>query len=319
MSTSASVTTPAGGRADRVGFGIALALIVAVTFALQDAASKLLVQHYSPFQTSMVRYWGFALFSLLLAVRQAPLRQSLRSRAPLLQVFRGVLLVLDIWFFSMALQTVPLPEIQSIVLIYPLMVTLLAVPFLGERVGVFRIVAVGVGFAGALIIVRPGGLPLEWGALAGLGSAITYALYLVLTRKISEHDSTAVSMVYVALVGLVMTTGVGIWHWQAIQPSDALLFLLIAVTTCIGHGFMMKALSLAPASVLQPFNYLAIPFAIVLSVWVFDYLVDPTSMLGGAIVVGAGLVVMARERWLNRRRAKSKDVLPAIASSRPGD
>ena len=150
-------------RTDNVGRAIILTLITIGVFGIQDALSKILVQTYSPFQITMMRYWGFAAFALVLVMRQAPLRQALSSKVPVLQTLRGVLLMADIWFFALALRTVPLGELQAITVVYPLLVTLFAIPILGEKVGVFRFVAVGVGFAGALVIVRPGGLPLDWG------------------------------------------------------------------------------------------------------------------------------------------------------------
>src|SRR5690606_33970241 len=176
-------------------------ILAILIFGLQDALSKQLVQTYSPFQLAMMRFWAFAAFSLVLVSRQAPLKQAFRSRWPVLQVLRGVLLVGDIWFFAAALKTVPLAELQAITLVYPLMVTLVAIPILGERVGVFRFTAVGIGFLGALVIVRPGGLPLDWGVAYAMLSAAFYALYIALTRKVSGSDSTATSMVYVGVIG----------------------------------------------------------------------------------------------------------------------
>ncbi|MCW5722902.1 MAG: EamA family transporter, partial [Devosia sp.] len=193
---------PPDPRQDTVGRAIVLLLITIGVFGVQDAVSKQLVQDYSPFQITMMRYWGFALFALILVARQAPLRQALHSRSPKRQILRGVLLMVDIWTFALALQTVPLGELQAIVIVYPLLVTLFAIPILGEKVGVFRFVAVGVGFAGALIIIRPGGVPLDWGLGFALVSAATYALYIVITRQVSAHDSAATSMTYAALVGL---------------------------------------------------------------------------------------------------------------------
>ena len=181
-------------RTDNIGRAIILTLITIGVFGVQDAISKILVQTYSPFQITMMRYWGFAAFSLLLVMRQAPLRQAFSSRVPVLQVLRGMLLMADIWFFGLALRTVPLGELQAITVVYPLLVTLFAIPILGEKVGVFRFAAVGVGFAGALVIVRPGGLPLDWGVAFALASATFYAIYIVITRKVSQFDSAATSM-----------------------------------------------------------------------------------------------------------------------------
>ena len=286
-----------GARAgDNVGLGIAISIFVVLVFGVQDAISKTLLETYSPFQIVMIRYWAFAALSLFLAGRKAPLRQAFKSTSPWLQVLRGVLLMLDVWLFSLGNRTVPLAQLQAISLLYPLIVTIIAIPMLGERVGVFRASAVVVGFLGALIIIRPGGLPLTFDAVAAIGSSVAYAFYIVLTRRVSARDSTATSMVYVGVVGLVMSSAVGIFHWQAMDLRGSLLMGTLMVTMCTSHGLMMKALSMAPASLLQPFSYLALPWGIVLGFFIFGYLIDPISLVGAAIIAGAGLVVVVRER-----------------------
>lgn len=287
---------PAETRADNVGRAIVLTLITIGIFGVQDAMSKTLLQTYSPFQVTMMRYWGFALFSLVLVMRQAPLRQALRSKVPVWQALRGALLIIEIWCFARALQSVPLGELQAISLVYPLLVTLFAIPILGEKVGLFRFVAVGVGFAGAMVIVRPGGLPLDWGVLFAVLSSTLYAIYIVITRKVSGQDSAATSMAYTGIVGLVLSSAVGVFYWQPMAWGDVVLLLAIVVTTCLGHGLMIFALSMAPASTVQPFNYFSLPWAIMLSAVVFNEWIDPISLVGSAIIVAAGLVVMARER-----------------------
>lgn len=298
------MTEPGAGqsrrRADNVAVGIGLTVLAIVIFGVQDAVSKSLVQTHSPFQLAMVRFWAFAAFSLWLVSRQGPLKQAFRSRHPWLQILRGVLLVVDIWTFAIALRTVPLAELQAVVLVYPLLATLAAIPILGERVGVFRLVAVAIGFCGALVIVRPGGLPIDGGVLFAIVSASTYALYMVLTRKVSASDSTATSMVYAGVVGLVMTTGVGLFFWQPFEGVALWQMLFMMVSSTAAHGLMVAALSRAPASTLQPFNYLALPWGIFLSYQFFGHLIDPVALVGGAVIVGAGLVVMARERHLVR-------------------
>lgn len=307
-------TQPARRRADNVPLGIALTIAAILIFGIQDAVSKYLVQDYSPFQLAMMRFWAFAAFSLILVMRQGPLRQAFRSRSPVLQVFRALLLVVDIWLFAMALKDVPLAELQAIALVYPLMVTLVAIPILGEKVGVFRFSAVFIGFLGALLIVRPGGLPLSWGVLYGVLAAAAYAVYVALTRKVSSHDSTATSMVYVGVVGLVMTTGVGIFFWRPMPLADLALVGVIMVTSTAAHGLMMVALSRAPASTLQPFNYASLPWGILLSFVFFQHLIDAVSFVGAVVIVGAGLAVMMRERYLARSGRAVSQPQPAEES-----
>lgn len=305
---------PARRRADNVSLGIGLTIAAILIFGIQDAVSKHLVQTYSPFQLAMMRFWAFAVFSLILVMRQGPISQAFKSKSPWLQVFRGVLLVVDIWFFAAALRDVPLAELQAITLVYPLVVTLVAIPILGEKVGIFRFTAVSIGFLGALLIVRPGGLPLSWGVLYAILSATAYAVYIVITRKVSSQDSTATSMVYVGVVGLVMTTGVGVFFWKPMPLEDLAMMGLIMVTSTAAHGLMMVALSRAPASTIQPFNYTALPWGILLSFVFFQHLIDAVSFVGAVVIVGAGLAVMMRERHLARAGRAVSQPQPAEES-----
>ena len=303
------MTMPAHSlRSDQIGRAILLTLMTIIVFGIQDAVSKMLVQTYSPFLITMMRYWGFAAFALFMVARQAPLRQALVSRAPGWQVLRGVLLIADIWFFALALQTVPLGELQAIVIVYPLLVTLFAIPILGEKVGIFRFAAVGAGFLGALIIMRPGGIPLDWGVAYALASATLYAIYIVITRKVSGVDSAATSLTYIALVGLVLSSAIGVFFWQPMAWGDFALVVVIMATTCAGHGVMVYALTMAPASVLQPFNYFSLPWAIILSIVVFGHWIDAISLLGASVIVAAGLVVMWRERTRKVKVVKEEAV-----------
>ena len=118
----------AGARRDNVGRGIFLALVAILIFSSQDAMSKFLVQSVSPFQLTMMRFWAFGAFSLFLALRKGSFKAALRTQHPLWQGVRGVLLVADIWLYVLALRSVPLAAVQSITLVYPLLVTLFAIP-----------------------------------------------------------------------------------------------------------------------------------------------------------------------------------------------
>jgi len=293
-----SKTAPeqAGNGTDNVPRGIMLLICAVLIFGVQDAVAKILVQTWSPMQISMMRYWAFGLFSLLLVMRQAPLRQAFKSSLPKWQIARGLLLVADIWCFAMAIRTVPLAELQSIAMIYPLLVTLIAIPVLGERVGVFRITAIIVGFVGVLVILRPGGLVIDEGVYFAGAAMVFYGSYIVCTRKVAQVDSTATSMVYVGVIGLVLTSVVGVFFWQPMGWDGVLLVAVVMATTVSAHTLMMMALRHAPASVLQPFNYLALPWAIVLSIVVFGHMIDFISFIGATIIAGAGLVIWARER-----------------------
>jgi len=295
---------------DNIARGILLTIISVMIFGVQDALAKILVQDWSPFQIAMMRYWAFGLFSLYLVSRQAPLWQAFASKALGWQIARGFLLMADVWLFAFAVKTVPLPELHAILMLYPLLVTLIAIPVLGEKVGPFRIGAVVVGFAGALLMVRPGGLPISWGVIFGILAAFAYSSYIVATRITAKADSTATNMVFVGVIGMVCSTAVGIFFWEPMGPRGLILVALVMVTTITAHALMMKALSYAPASVVQPFNYLMLPWAILLSLVIFSHLIDFVSFLGALIIVGAGLIVWWRERK-RKVRVSAAETTPA--------
>lgn len=315
MATLERATEPAATT--DVAKGVVLLLCAMVIFGIQDATSKILVATYSPFQIVMVRYWAFFALALWLVARNSTFRTAFHSRAVGWQVARGVLLVVDIWLFAEALKTVPLGDIGAINMVYPLLVTVFAIPVLGERVGAFRFTAVVVGFAGAILIVRPGFIAIETGVIYAVLSSVFYALYLVLTRKMSQIDSTTTSLFYVAVVGLVMTSATGVFFWTPIAVGDWWLMGLLCLTMCGGHGLVMLSLRYAPASVLQPFNYFSLPLAITLGFVVFGTLIDGFALAGGVVIVLAGLAVMWRERQLALKRPLMKGSAIAAPGQSP--
>lgn len=286
-----------GGLAgDNIARGITLTLIAVVIFGFQDAVAKILVQDYAVPQIVMIRYWAFGLFALWLAVRQNGLKKAFRAHHPWQQILRGLLLLADVFLFATAVRTVPLGELSAILLLFPVMVTMFSIPLLGEKVGLVRWLSIFAGFGGVLIILRPGFAVLDVGALPALAASVMFALYTVMTRRVARADNTATMMLYVGGTGLVLSSAVGIFFWEPLTLEAWGLVAILWVTTTGGHFLVMKSLSFAPASVLQPFNYLSLPWAITLSFIMFGHLIDFVSLIGALVIVGAGLTVWARER-----------------------
>lgn len=311
---SSQPSSSQAGPTASVAKGVAFLLAATLIFGVQDVASKILVATYSPFQVVMIRYWAFFALAVWLVMRNSNLKRAFVSRAVGWQIARGVLLVVDIWFFAEALKTVPLGDIGAINMVYPLLVTVFAIPLLGERVGVFRMSAVVAGFLGAMLIIRPGFIAVEIGVVYALLSSAFYALYLVLTRKVSQLDTTTTSLFYVAVVGLVLTSAVGVFFWQPMAVGDWWLMAVLCLTMCGGHGLVMVSLRYAPASVLQPFNYFSLPWAITLGFVVFGTMIDGFALAGALVIVAAGLVVMWRERQL----AVKRPLMRGSATAAPG-
>lgn len=299
--SDATIRGDATPHKDNVGRGILLTVLAIMIFGFQDAVAKVLVQDYTVPHIIMMRYWAFGLFSLWLVTRRVGLRRAFQAKRPGLQILRGLLLLADLYLFATAVRTLPLGELMAIILLFPMLVTLFSIPLLGEKVGMFRLVSVGVGFIGVLIVLRPGFAIIDVGAFYGLAAAVVFALYTVVTRMVSHEDSTGTAMLYVGMTGLVISNVVGVFFWEPMTLKAFGLLAILWVTTTTAHFLVMRSLVYAPASVVQPFNYLALPWAITLSYLVFGHLIDFTSLVGAIIIVGAGLVVWARERRQVRR------------------
>lgn len=296
MATSA--TTPADASASRsVPLGMACACGAVTLWGAQDALTKMLVSVYPMSQFLTVRFGVFAVFALIYTGMRGGLGKALVTRHVVLQITRAVLLVADILFFCWALQYLGLAELHAIYATTPLMVTLLVGPMLGEKVGWRRRTAVLVGFLGALVIIRPGLGVMHWAAFIVLASGLCFALYIIGTRLVGRDDSVDTSTLYTAGGGFVMLAPLGIWQWQPVDTRGALMIGAISVTGLVGHMLYIKALTHAPAIVLQPLTYLLLVWAAFYGFVIFADVPDGWTVAGAVIVVGSGLYVTWRE-WV---------------------
>jgi drug/metabolite transporter (DMT)-like permease len=277
--------------------GIVLMVAAMSVFALQDGLSKHLATHYSPIFVTMIRYWFFALFVVALSARRAGgLKAVARTHHPVLQCVRGALLAFEIVVMITGFALLGLVESHAIFAGYTLIVTALSGPLLGERVGWRRWTAVLVGFAGVLVILRPGAGTLDVRALIPLLATVMFALYHVATRYVNRRDGSATSFFYTGVAGAVAITLVGPFHWTPMVGWDWAYMALLCVMGMTGHYLLIVALDTAEASAIQPFAYLQLVFASALGVGVFGERLDAALLIGGVLVVGAGLFTWWRER-----------------------
>ncbi len=285
--------------------GIRFVLIAMVAFAVQDATSKYLAAEYPPQFFIMIRYWIFAVFVAVLAARRSGgIRAACRTRMPALQVFRGVLMAVQIVIIVVSFDHLGLAETHAIFSLHPLMATLLAIPLLGERVGWHRLAAVGVGFAGVLVILRPGPGLFESGALIALTAAVMMSLYTVTTRLVGRADgSSAPAFFYLGLAGAAALTLIGPFYWTPMRLPDIGWLLLHSTVAMGGHYCLIRALEATEAVRIQPFTYLQMIFAVPIGAFIFGEPVDRWVILGMTMTVGAGLYAIRREYRLMRRPA----------------
>lgn len=304
MSKAAVIAvTDAEARSHRVG--IVLALMTVFVFAAQDGITKVLVRDYSPAQIIMVRFWAFAVFAVVFAAMRGGLGPTMRSKTPALQIFRSVLLILQMMVFALGLRYLGLADAHALFATYPLMATALAVPILGEHVGWRRFMAVGVGFLGALVIIRPGLTVFDPAGFIQLSAALGFAVYSLLTRKASFKDGFATSIFYLGTFGAIAATVIGLPFWKTPTGNDLALMLILSSTGIIGHLFLIKALEFAPATLLQPFNYTSLVWATLIGFTVFGEIPDGWTVAGAMLIVGAGGYVVWRERRIGKTQGQN--------------
>ncbi|CUH85220.1 DMT family transporter [Thalassovita mediterranea] len=277
--------------------GIMLMAAATLVFALQDGISKHLAAEYNTMMVIMVRYWFFALFVIALAARQSGgIRQAARTRQPVLQSIRALLLVTEICVAVYGFTLLGLVESQAVFAVYPLLVAALSGPVLGERVGWRRWAAIGTGMVGILIILQPGSGVFQTAALVPFASALLFAIYGLLTRYAARQDSAGTSFFWTGTVGALAMTFAGVWFWQPMVGGDWGWMAVLCVTGALGHYLLIKCYEVAEASAVQPFAYLHLVFAAILGVTVFGEVIRWNVALGAGIVVAAGLFTLARER-----------------------
>ena len=282
--------------------GIALMVLAVLMFTVMDTIGKHLTLTLAVEQV----VWGRYLFHFLLTAALLPFvgqRALLGTRRPMLQLGRGLLLAVATLCMFTAFSYVPLADAYVISFTAPLLVTAFSVPLLREQVGWRRWTAVGVGFLGVLIVIRPGVAEVHWALFMPLITAVNFALYQILTRKLSalpgEHPLAM--LFYVALVGAIVTSLIVPFHWTPLAATDWLWMLTMGALGATGHLVLIRALTIAPASLLSPFIYSQIVWALGLGWLVFGDRPDLWTLGGGAVIVASGLFVFWREARLKGR------------------
>jgi drug/metabolite transporter (DMT)-like permease len=225
----------------------------------------------------------------------------LRTQRPGIQISRSTLLLGCTACYFTALGFISLPTAAAINFTAPIIVTVLAIPLLGEQVGWRRLSAAVFGFAGALVIIRPGAGAVHPAGLLVLATAVMYAFYQILTRRVSASDPAHVSVAWMAVVGTLLTSAVLPWFWLTPEgPRGWLLLLSTGGFAALGHFFVVKALQHAPASVVSPFSYGQLLGAALLGHVLFGQLPDRWTWAGAGMIVGSGLYIAYREEVRRR-------------------
>lgn len=284
-------------QANNVRLGIVLMLMVCVVFAVQDGISQHLAGEYNVYMIVMIRYWFFAAFVIALAQREkGGITAIARTEQPVLQAFRGLLLAVEICVMVSSFTLLGLVESHAIFACYPLLVAALSGPVLGERVGWRRWTAIGIGALGVMVMLQPGAGVFDPAAVVPLVSAGMFAFYGLLTRYAGRRDGTATSFFWTGTVGAAFMTTVGLWFWEPMSAGDWGWMAMLCMTGVSGHWLLIRCYEVAEASAVQPFAYFQLVFAAAVGITVFGETLHANVAIGAAIVVGAGLFTLWRER-----------------------
>jgi len=306
---------PSEAQQDQTVKGIFALILATLLFASQDAITKHLIATMPVAQLMFVRYFFFALFALVYASRKTRLRHVFHSHWPKLQLLRGLLIASEMALFAYTLKYLGIAEMHTIFACFPLIITVLSVPILGEQVGWRRWLAVSVGFIGTLIIIQPGSGVFSPFAMTALACALMFAIYNIITRKVSRQDSLETSLLYFGVVGFLVTLLAVPFFWQPMSNGEILWLLMISIISIFSHLLLIKSLELAPAVILQPFNYFILVWAMVIGYSFYGEILDTTTLIGAALVIGSGVYIARREYLVARthRRRLRKAMYPPDA------
>ncbi len=267
-----------------------------------DTIAKLLTEDFSVWQVAWARFVFHLLPLIPLLLWRHGTGVFLRLANPRLQLLRSIFMVVATCLFFGALARIPLADAVALVFVFPLVTTALAPVVLGEHVGWKRWIAVGMGFVGILILVRPGFQAVGWGTLSALACGCCFAGYALTTRLLSKTSPPLVNLAMTAVVGtvvlslLLLVQSDNLWRDPTTGQFGAMVAL--GVTAAFAHGAMVLAYQRAPASLLAPFSYTEIIGASILGYLVFRQFPDSWAWVGIGVIVASGLY----NAWLGNRR-----------------
>lgn len=273
--------------------GMALMIAATICFSLSDTTAKYLVGSLPAVEIAWIRYVVF------MAMALGPLARSpatFRTRRPGLQVLRGVGIVASALCFILALADLPMAEAAAVSFASPLFITLLAVPLLGEVVGLGGWAATLAGFAGVLVVVRPGTGGFHPASLLVLLSSVFWAISMIATRKMGIAERSATTVLWTAASGLVVLTALLPFQHHGVTASQLGLAVMLGLIASTGHWLAVVAYRHAAASVLAPLSYGQLIWSSTFGFIVFGGVPDRATVLGAVVIIASGLYTIQRER-----------------------
>ena len=273
-----------------IRLGIILMISATLFFAVMDGVSRYLAETYNVMIINMIRAWVLAFLVILISMRKGKgVQKVAKSGNYYLQIIRGTILISCVCIGVYSFTILGLVTSHCIISCYPLVVITLSGPFLNEKIGWRRWVAVFIGFAGVIIIINPLSFNFDLNLLWPISLSFLLAIYTILTRKVSSSDSSETSFFWVAIMGCLVMTFIGPFFWETIFFKDLGYLILLCILSTCGHFLLIKALETAQASILQPFTYFQLLFASIIGILIFNDKITETILIGGIMIVGSGV------------------------------
>ena len=273
--------------------GIIFAILAYLSFSILDATQKTLILYHSVFQLLLVKYF-FVLFLSLVESKRKNNLTFYKSKKIKLQIFRSLLSVIESGCFVLSFKYLSLADAHSVGSLAPVIVVAFSAIFLKEKVSTKTWIAIFVGFAGVLIILRPTSSIFDPKALLPLLAAFVLGLYQVVTKKVSEHDTTETSLFYTSIIGIFVMSLLASNFWNPISSSSYILFLIVGIFFSLGIYLQIIALSMASASIIQPFHYTLIFWAIIFGYIFYNDVPDLFTIVGAIIITLSGIFVLTQ-------------------------
>ena len=279
----------------RLGLGIACAVTGMLGISVMDACAKLLADGYAVSQIVLARNGVGAILVLLFVICMRRGFGRLRVHGMGLLALRIVFSLAAGFFFFTGLRYLPLADAFAIAFTAPLFITALSVPLLGEQVGIRRWTAVVVGFLGVLVIVQPGTSSFRIEVLLPLGAALSYALTMIVSRRMTRDMTTSAIMFWSSLGAALAALTLMPSQWLSPSFDDLMLFLFMGLVGTIGMTLITQGYRFAPASVIAPFDYSSLLWAVLLGWLIWQDVPEPKVWFGASLLIGSGLYIFQRE------------------------
>ncbi|WP_023648367.1 DMT family transporter [Candidatus Pelagibacter ubique] len=271
--------------------GILFGVFAYLSFSILDAIQKTLVLHHSIFQLLLIKYF----FVLCLSLFESKRKNNYlfyKSKNIKLQIFRSLLSMIESGCFVLSFKYLSLANAHSVGSLAPVIVVALSAIILKEKVSPKTWIAIFIGFIGVLIILRPTSSIFDPKALLPLIAAFILGLYQIVTKKVSKHDTNETSLFYTSLIGLIIMSLLSSKFWTPVDKSSYTMFLGIGVFFSLGLYLQIIALSKARASIIQPFHYTLIFWAIIFGYIFYNDIPDMFTLFGAVIITCSGIFVL---------------------------